>query len=303
MGCLLALCIPLAASCRQIAPYARVEGDRGVTRPDAPVFDLGPPFDLALDSGPSFDLGPSFDSASDAYVPPVCGGPPGAAVARWTFDDLAAPSDGQVQVPFSVRGSVTTTAGGCGNAATFTGDASNYLEIADLPAWHLPQGSIELWARFDGETAGEPSTLLSRDAYGQVEGGHLVIAYRAGAIAARLQAPKSGSLEEEAYACAYPEPTVLGDLQWHHIVVSFGDGKDLEIYLDGKRGTFSGWALGWPCGTKPAALRNQGLDNQEPIVVGAGTTGSTPGGLLNKIDEPFFGAIDELRIHGVRIDY
>lgn len=276
--------------------------DRGSVTPDGHL--------PALD-GQQVDLRKRFDSGGDALLLPpdrLCGGPGDPYVARWTFDDPASPwSDGQVQVPAVAHGGVDRVVGqsGCGYAALFTGDANNYIQIQNVPRWaSLQQGAIELWARFDGETPGEAGTLFSRDAINQLEGGHLAIAYRAGAVAARLQAKKNGALEEAAYTCAYPDPLVLGDGQWHHVVVSFGGGKDLEIYLDGKQGTFTGDAQSWPCGTKPANLQNQGLgDNQEPMVVGAETAKSTPGGLLDVVGAPFQGAIDELRIHDVRIDY
>lgn len=292
LGLLLIVLCFLGGGCRFIAGYDRAEGDLDASEGRV---DLRAPTELGGEL--LLDLPPRG----------VCGGPGDAYVARWTFDDLTHPwSDGQIAVAAVVQGSLSPTPGqsGCGGAVLFTGDVTSYLKIPHIPRWSaLSRGAIELWARFDAEFPGVAGTLLSRDAINQGEGGHLAITYRAGVLAARLQAPKVGSIEEEAFACVFPT-TVLEDGKWHHVVVSFGGGRDLEIYLDGQRGAYVGSAMGWSCGTKPSALREQGIaGNGEPFVVGAGTTGCSPGGLLDRVDQPFEGAIDELRIHDTRIDY
>lgn len=316
----MALCrlapLPLLALLATAGCPGNVPPGGGHTRPDAAAADLpsdaGPP---PLDA-PRRDRGGdgSADSASpdqrapdlvtpDQALPdtttPDLGGdaPPPCAiqadkdtVALYSFESVGAGSTidniaGNGKDATLQSGQMTLINGpqGCGKAAQFTGQS--YLEIGHEKAFELKEGAVELWVRFD---AGGVAGLVSKDASGQNQSGHLTI-YREcnGAIVLRQQ-----TTSQSVRHCSKPVP----DGAWIHVAVNFGGAGGMELYVDGVRAQESGkLTCGGEitCGT--ATLSTGIAPNKNPWVVAASATGSDDG-KATPVSSELVGAIDSLRI-------
>jgi hypothetical protein len=181
---------------------------------------------------------------------------------------------------------------GCGRALQMTGPI--HIEVPDTTAFHLKQGSVDLWVRFDAAATGQTlETLISRDAAGQQQGGHLSI-FRAceGALVARLQ-----STSQTYYQCT---KAAVGAGTWMHVGVNFGAGG-LQLFVDGKLATgtqtvhTSGCTHAAVCGGSTTG----GIDgNANPWVIGASSMSSSEG-KAEPVDHHLGGALDEVRISSV----
>jgi hypothetical protein len=289
---LVLLCCCLASlGCRQLAGYD----------PATPGADVRPEA-----SSPLFDAGLDRSSEADGSACPVAPllGPP---LVRLTFDDTSFPwkvaNLGSVGGLAKLHGGIARDEQGlCGgalrNVIQPAPAATGYLELHDAPALHLAEGLIELWVRFDRDVSEltAPEGIVSRDAVDQQQAGHLsLMRMDAGHLLARLQlADQSAGI-----ACVGASSIVVG--RWHHVIVAFGGAGELELYLDGVRGTLK-TTQGWRCGEK-SNTQGLGVDgNANPWVVGASSINSVEG-QAEPVTLPLAGAIDELRVYGSRYGY
>lgn len=135
----------------------------------------------------------------------------------------------------------------------------------------LDNGTISLW--INAVNPLREQGILSKDARGQSEPGHLTISVQDGALKVRLQDDNGNSYYIDAGA-------VEAD-KWHQITVSWGE-EGLRLYQDGTligENAYTGGIAG----------------NGEPIVLGASAAGSGAGA-ANHLGEYFEGDIDGLAI-------
>ncbi len=273
---------------------------------------------------PNSDV-PQHDILPDA-TPGFCGSVPSSVIAHYTFDNVATThpvvnAQGTGAPDGTTVGTwgsdITSVAGptGCGQALAFTTTATpphRYVEIPSSSAvQNLKEGSIGLWVKFDAK-ATNIQGILSRDAMKQTQGGHLTL-YRFKStpetgnkqvLAIRLQAKiTSEGVEAESIACA-SAPSLH---TWHHVVVTFGPPSsspphdDLEIYVDGSKGSDTSSQEQWiHCNHGVNHTMTGITGNHNPWVLGASAHSSSEG-KADKLDAPFVGAIDDLRIHNARI--
>jgi hypothetical protein len=156
-------------------------------------------------------------------------------------------------------------------------DGSNeYVEIPNSSDFDLTQGTLQL--RFNAtDTVGEQG-LISRDATGQAEPGHLTVYLNGDDLVVRLQ-----SASQSHYITASNVVTA-GD--WHQMSFSFGD-DGMNLYLDGTLvGTndYSG-----------------GIDgNNEPWAIGASAQ-TTSAGSNSGLTDYFGGEIAEVALFDTQL--
>jgi hypothetical protein len=108
---------------------------------------------------------------------------------------------------------------------TISRSLKNDLEIAHIGALELQEGTVAL--EFTAADVSGRTTLFSKDARGNQDGGHLTAFVRDGRLEVRLQsASRSVTLKSDP-------GSVLAD-ERYHLAVTFG-ANGLEVYLDGER--------------------------------------------------------------------
>lgn len=178
-----------------------------------------------------------------------------------TAVDRAGDNDARVEGASRVEGRA-------GSALGF--DGSSYAVVDDAPALQLSSGTISLHVR---PSSTDDQGFVSKDATGRDEPGHLTMGVRGGDLWTRLQSTGDN------YVLRGPAPATG---EWHHVVLTFGDGATL--YLDGDEVDSLG--------------TDQGLEgNSNPLVVGASAWGSSNGGAAD-LTWYLDGAIDDLRLYG-----
>ncbi len=187
---------------------------------------------------------------------------------------------------------------GCGSATRFEGMLNGVVDDAD--AFHLEQGSFDMWVRLPEPPAELAVGLISRDALDQVNGGHISLWYeRSGRLALRLQ-DAGVMMAPQIYVCSNGP---LPQDEWIHVGVNFG-APGLELYLGGELQAGDGTVI---LSKEPQACEVSGgawgIDgNANPWVIGAGSGGSDEGS-ADPVSRHFDGALDELRISTVRRDF
>jgi hypothetical protein len=149
--------------------------------------------------------------------------------------------------------------------------------VADDPL-QLDQGTIALW--FQADSLGGTKGLLSKDAGGYGDGGHLMLYLDGGQVALRMQ--DTGT----TYTLHSGAGTVQAGAATH-VAFSFGDGG-ARLYLDGVL-----------VGSDPYTGGLAG--NLEPLLLGALGWKSNPGAGDN-LEGFFAGVIDEVAIFGAQLD-
>ncbi|MBW2734694.1 MAG: hypothetical protein JRH20_20095 [Deltaproteobacteria bacterium] len=181
---------------------------------------------------------------------------------------------------------------GCGNALSFGPSRLSYGVITD--ELRLRQGVISLWVRF--ATEGQLEGIISRDANGQVEAGHLTLMRASDMrIGFRLQAKDSGGDLLCSDDLAPPNT-------WHHIRVTFGGDEPPTLTLNGRQTLFGEkipvGTEDWSCTVAPRITH--GIEgNSLPLVVGGSLMGwhtAQPVDVQHKLH----GSVDEIVISGVR---
>jgi len=214
--------------------------------------------------------------------PPPTGQAPVAAlapVALWSFD-------GAASFPAEVAGDAATAPSGLptgGSALALDGDG-DYAEIADAPAFHLAEGTVQLW--FRAADLDRPQALFSKDSAGYDDGGHLEIRIEDGGIKVRLQdAGESHWL--------FGGRDLLSPDAWHMVTFVFGEGG-ARLYVDGVKVDDDPHQGGlW--------FPDSGTGNAEPITLGASQHVSGDGRADN-LDRFLDGAIDDVALFDRRLD-
>ena len=130
---------------------------------------------------------------------------------------------------------------------------SQHVVVPHDPKWLLDQGIVLL--DFTADRLKGAQGLISKDAKGNLDGGHLVIWLDEGTVVARLQDKKSNYFLQSPTKVVKKGATTL-------IALSFGPCW-MKLYLDGKMVASNAY---------PGGLRG----NQEPLVIGARDWESSP---------------------------
>ena len=270
------LCIPQAAACHAAATYAPrpatdsatdAAGVDGAATDSQPVDGLQPSdgrvSDGRVDQGPTTpDPCPSqADSETEALY--LFGG------SGTVLDDQTGFANGQLE------GRVTRVAGPpCGGGAlSFPKQSAAPCKsclfgiseqcpaedaYAKLPdgVGRRASGAVDFWFRLNPDAPPEVG-LLSRDANGEQQGGHLTIGVYNGIVYARMQSTTASFLR-----CSTP----VTSGSWHHLGVNWGN--KLELFVDATPQMEPGQVGTDACDT--SGVFSQGTDtNSEPWVVGA----------------------------------
>lgn len=177
-----------------------------------------------------------------------------------------------------------------GTAVQFDGDG-DYLEIPHDSAYLLDRGSVGL--HFYADSLGGEQALFSKDANDIDTGGHLHVYAEGNQLKARIQTTSDDPYRTGASVELESSRSALNDSAWHHALVTWGDGQ-FRLYLDGAL-VDAADHLG---GLGPAS---GGSGNDEPIVIGAGTTNSADQS-ATPINAEFTGRIDDVRIYDMPLD-
>ena len=149
--------------------------------------------------------------------------------------------------------------------------------------WKLSDGSISLWFQAAGlpNSPTEWAAMLSKDALGYGEGGHIIIfADGAGAVTVRLQDTTASYDAKSAN-----DVVKIGD--WHHVVATFG-AQGMRLYIDGA-------LLGTDSYQDGLYNGDGSIYNTEPGAIGAGTDLSNVG-QHTPISRWLKGSIDEVLV-------
>jgi hypothetical protein len=281
-----ALALPLLlGGCHLVLPH-QPGAERSDLRPhDRLVLDAEARGERALDS-----------SLADRPPRQGCLTADADTLAVYTFDDPTSPyldSTGKHPIATTV-GLVTTGIGasGCGTGVYLQpkDGLPSYLVIDHDSDWDKVQ-AIELWVRFDRDPPVDVEAILSRDAAGQKEPGHLTL-FRdcLGRLLYRLQ--QTGS---EVLVCSAVE---VPKGAWVQVVVNFHP-PELRVGGSSASASASTCAAWLPatCSSPGASLGLEG--NQNPWVVGASLISATAG-TTDVVNHGMEGTIDELRFSSVR---
>ncbi len=264
--------------------------DASAGGPDAAVLaDAGEPPDAAPDAAPA-------DAAVDAGDD-LCPDADGDTIALYRFDpdgdltDSAGDHDGEL-----VGAALQSPGGqaGCGQAVAFAAGGSSFIEVDASDDFDLASGSIDLFVR--SGPLGTERGIFSRDAIGVGAGHFTALIDEDGRFVVRLQAIGS---EDVVCSDALAVPG-----QWHHLAINFGAPR-AELYLDGVLGTTDDAVTildtgNFTCNTD----HTQGIDTDGlPWVFGAENSASDNGDTDGAAGFFEGGAIDQVRISGVRRDF
>ena len=165
-----------------------------------------------------------------------------------------------------------------GDTALLFDGIDDYMELAHDPAYLLDDGTVQFW--FNTADVTQRADLFSKDALGNVTGGHLSIYLDgSGNIETRLQSASAD------YFVNSTSP--LTNNQWHHVAFSFGaDG--MQLYVDGQLQDSDAYTGG-------LGTTSGGAGNFEPIAIGASTQVSGAG-LVTPLQD-YFTAVPWMRSH------
>jgi Concanavalin A-like lectin/glucanases superfamily len=155
---------------------------------------------------------------------------------------------------------------------------SQHVVVPHRPEWLLEQGVVVL--DFTADRLKGAQGLLSKDAKGNLDGGHLTIWLDEGKVVVRLQDQKS------EYVVQSPAKTVKKGVPTR-LALAFGPGG-VKLYVDGNVAGSHAYQGGL-----------QG--NQEPLVIGARDWKSSPGAADN-LEAFFAGTIGALALYGRSLD-
>ncbi len=268
--------------------------------PDA-AWDAAPADGAADAELPDAEL-PDAELPDAATVDPDCPvAPDEYTVALYTFDadpPTRVLDDGLAGVSGSIVGTISRVGGRCGDAIHFSRtDPTPFVGIVDSPWWDLPVGSIDFWMRASSFGSG----VLSRDALGNVENGHMTVYVGdTGHVVVRMQ---SRSDDNAVFRCS-DAPIPLG--AWVRVGINFGapgvelwvDGvlssRDENVPLDSARGLPTAFCAN----NAPVGIEG----NSEPWLFGGASDRSAVG--VGYAESPFAdGELDQVRVSSVRRDY
>lgn len=153
----------------------------------------------------------------------------------------------------------------CGNSLGFEDDAREYFRVPPDPRWRRKTGSVDFWfkyAAFPGSAT--QRGLVSRDASGRSEGGHLRIRSLTGQsgqsqwtlrVQSALDAGGDCDFGSEGAGCEAMAEDMTVPGVWYHALVNYGPPA-YEFYIDGQL-------------ILSVELESQGIDeNDEPWYFG-----------------------------------
>lgn len=202
-----------------------------------------------------------------------------APVALWSFDGVspfpAAPAGDAAAVPSGLPG---------GGAALGLDGDGDHAAIADAPAFHLAEGTVQLW--FRARDLDRPQALFSKESAGYDDGGHLEIRLTDGGIKVRLQ-------DDGESHWMFGGVGQLAPDTWHMVTVVFGPGG-ARLYLDGAKVDDDPHDGGlW--------FPDRAGGNAEPITLGASQHLSGDG-TADALDRFLDGALDDVALFDRRLD-
>ncbi|HRX80503.1 MAG TPA: LamG domain-containing protein [Pirellulaceae bacterium] len=174
-------------------------------------------------------------------------------------------------VSFTTDGAVPSSGG---HALSFDGKNSCVV-VRHHDRFLLEQGSVVCWLRADDVTRSQG--VLSKDASGFGDGGHLTLSIAKSQIVLRLQsATESYELRKETKKS-----------RWTHVACTFGS-NGLQLFVDGQLAATHEYAGG-------LGKTSGGDGNHEPLVFGASTMTSQAGS-ESPLADFFHGALDEVAL-------
>ena len=170
---------------------------------------------------------------------------------------------------------------GSGDTAVYLDGTGDYVQVTHHADYLLNNGTIGLWFNADSP-GGARQELFSKDAVGNVNGGHLsMYLTSAGKLEVRYQDISANYFVSSA--------TGVSGSTWHHAAVSFGD-NGLKLYLDGSE-------VDTNAVTKGLGTSSGGSGNAEGIAIGASRY-NTPTNTWDDLRYFFQGYLDEFSIVG-----
>lgn len=175
-----------------------------------------------------------------------------------------------------------------GSSFYFDGD-DDFVLIPHHDDYLLHHGTVSFW--FYSDSLSGQRALFSKDSSGDDSGGHLHIWTDGSTLKARIQTDGSSP-----YGTGNSFEVSDGGLKtgrWYHVAVTFGAGG-LNLYVNANLQDTADYPGG-------LATSSGGIGNYEPLVLGAGTTGS--GDLTHlSLSDHFQGRIDDVRIYKEVLD-
>ena len=203
-------------------------------------------------------------------------------IAYWPFEDNEPhiTLDATERFLGLTKGNVSITRDDAIPHASYRGALSFDGQSGCVVIWHrdellLEQGTVVCWLRADDTT--RPQGLLSKDASGFCDGGHLTLSIANGHVVARLQSTTE----------SYELREGIEKARWAHVACTFGtDG--LRLYVNGIIVGTNEYAGG-------LGATSGGSGNHEPLVFGASTMTSLSGS-ETPLSDFFQGSLDEVAI-------
>ena len=172
-------------------------------------------------------------------------------------------------------------AGQVDQAARMDG-ADDFVEVPHKDQYLLERGTVGFWFRADDPSSRQG--LVSKDASGHGDGGHLTIFLNNSRVRARLSSASAG------YQLS--SPPVAADT-WHHVAFTWGAGG-MNLYLNGAAVRSDSYVGG-------LGSTSGGLGNREPMVFGVDTRNSAQRSAAGW-SNPFSGLIDDVRLYNGTLD-
>jgi Ca2+-binding RTX toxin-like protein len=182
------------------------------------------------------------------------------------------------------RGGFTLGADGpIGNGAVRLNGSTGHVVVPHQDQMLLTEGTFEVW--FTADVVSGDHTLFSKNASGFGDGGHIAGFIRDGrAVVALGDLTTNHSVVGDDPGDARVQVGVPA-----HMVFAFGP-EGMKLYLNGQLVDTNDYTGGLQLG----AL---GTGNVEPLVLGAESGFSTPGGSLDNLQRFFAGTIDEFAVY------
>jgi hypothetical protein len=208
--------------------------------------------------------------------------------AQWSLSDVAGniARDSQGHWHGWYRGGVTRgkqgrPGTGWDGAIELDGESGHIL-VPHRDDMLVDSGAVSLWIRATDRV--RTQGLLSKDAHGFEDGGHLTVRIERQRIVARIQS-KTETVEIES--------AEIQVNQWTHVTVSFGP-SGFQLYVDGipSRADYMG-GLGSSSG---------GSGNREPLVIGASRVYSKSNS-AGPLQDYFCGRIDDVNWHSAELSF
>ncbi|MBE1300257.1 MAG: hypothetical protein GJ680_10180 [Alteromonadaceae bacterium] len=170
------------------------------------------------------------DTCEDCYIPPTL-------VSHWPIDICSLDGDENEIIDIvsgygasAIDGADVTSDGKFCQSAEFTGEGG-HIDIEHQDAFAAQQGAISFWFNttdmdFSGESDYGAQTLISKDAQGNGDGGHLTIWLTdSGTVEVRHQSDDDQEFIESNIS--------VSENAWHHMLYSWGD-DGMQLFLNGQ---------------------------------------------------------------------